>query len=532
VPAQHLDQQADVVIVGAGILGINQLYRAVQAGYTVRLLEQADGVGGTWYWNRYPGCRFDSESYTYGYLFSEELWQEWDWSEEFAPQPETERYLNHVVDKFDLRRHIRLDSKVTSAVWDGASATWTTRTEDGFEVRSQHLVSTTGVLSVPQYPDLPGRADFRGQTYHPVRWPKEPVDFRGKRVAVVGTGSTGVQIAPAIADETESLVVYQRSATWATPLNNHPISAEQQAYLKASYAPIKAELDASVGGFLHKPSGKKLHQDTPAERQAFFETVWNSPGFAKISANYEDLLFNQEANEQWCAFMADKIRGLVKDPATADLLIPNDHLYVGLRPPYVTEYYEMYNKPNVELVSLRDTPIVKVTETGIETSDGLREFDVIIWATGFDFGTGAMLRMGIVGMSGLTLNDYWADGPLTYLGIMTHGFPNLFFPGGPHGAAGNNPRYGEHQVVFVQDLIAYAREHGQRRIEVPKEDEQAWMDMIGQLLPYSSFQKRGQYYGGNTPGKPQTFLLNPGGRPKLDEFMAKAVESGYAGFLA
>jgi len=532
VPAQRLDQQADVVVVGAGILGIYQLYRAVQAGYSVQLLEQGGGVGGTWYWNRYPGCRFDSESYTYGYLFSEELWQEWEWSQEFAPQPETERYLNHVVDKFDLRRHIRLNSKVTSAVWDEGSAAWTTGTEDGFEIRSRYLIATTGVLSVPQYPDVPGRDDFLGESYHPVRWPKEPVDFRGKRVAVVGTGSTGVQIGPAIADEVESLVMYQRSATWATPLNNHPISAEQQAYLKANYAPIKAELDVSVGGFLHKPAGKKWAEDTPEQRQEFFEAVWNSPGFAKISTNYDDLLFNQEANAEWCAFMADKIRGIVKDPATAEKLIPKDHLYVGLRPPYVTGYYEMYNKPNVELVSLRDTPIVKVTETGIETSDGLREFDIIIWATGFDFGTGAMLRMGIVGAGALTLNDYWADGPLTYLGIMTHGFPNFFFPGGPHGAAGNNPRYGGLQVDFTHDLIYYARAHGLRRIEVPKEAEQAWMDMIAELEAYSPFQKRGQYYGVNTPGKPKAYLLNPGGRPKLDEFMAKAVESGYEGFLA
>ena len=386
-----------MVIVGAGILGINQLYRAVQAGYSVVLLEQAEGVGGTWYWNRYPGCRFDSESYTYGYLFSEELWQEWDWSEEFAPQPETERYLNHVVDKFDLRRHIRTNSKVNSSVWDEEAKEWTTGTEDGFQVRSRYLIAATGVLSVPQYPDVPGREDFRGQTYHPVRWPKEPVDFRGKRVAVIGTGSTGVQIGPAIADEVESLVMYQRSATWATPLNNHPIDAEQQAYLKANFAPIKDALDASVGGFLHKQAGKKWTEDTPEQRQEFFEAVWNSPGFAKISTNYDDLIFNPEANADWCAFMAGKIREIVKDPAVAEKLIPTDHLYVGLRPPYVTGYYEMYNKPNVELVSLRETPIVKVTETGIETSDGLREFDIIIWATGFDFGSGAMLRMGIVG---------------------------------------------------------------------------------------------------------------------------------------
>ncbi|HEY3879551.1 MAG TPA: NAD(P)/FAD-dependent oxidoreductase [Trebonia sp.] len=532
MPAERPELDADVVIVGAGILGLYQLYRAVRAGFSVQLLEQGAGVGGTWYWNRYPGCRFDSESYTYGYLFSEELWQEWDWSEEFAPQPETERYLNYVVDRFDLRRHIRLNSKVTSAVWNEDERSWTTGTEDGFRITSRYLVAATGVLSVPQLPDVPGREDFRGETYHPVRWPKEPVVFRGKRVAVVGTGSCGVQIGPAIADEVESLVMYQRSPNWATPLNNHPIEAEQQAYLKANFAPIKAALDVSVGGFLHQPSGRKWKQDSPEERQAFYEKVWNSPGFAKISTNYEDMPLNPKANADWCEFMAAKIRGIVQDQATADKLIPKDHLYIGLRPPYVTDYYEMFNQPNVSLVSLRETPIVKVTETGIETSDGLREFDIIVWATGFDFATGAMLRMGITGAGGLTLNDYWTDGPLTFLGIMTHGFPNFFFPGGPHGAAGNNPRYGGLQVDFAHDLIAYAEAHGRHRIEVPREDEQAWMDMMAKFLAYSPFAERGQYYGGNTPGKPKAFLLNPGGRPKLDEYMTKAIGSGYQGFLA
>jgi len=521
----------DVVIVGAGILGINQLYRAVQSGLNVTLLEQGGGVGGTWFWNRYPGCRFDSESYTYGYLFSEELWQEWDWSEEFAAQPETERYLNHVVDKFGLRSRIRLNSKVTSAVWDEPGKQWTTSTADGFSVTSRYLVAATGVLSVPQLPDLPGRDDFRGAAYHPARWPQEPIDFTGKRVAIVGNGSSGVQIGPEIADDVAELVIFQRTPNWATPLNNHPIDAEQQAYLKANFADIKAKLDSSVSGFLHQSPGKKSVDDPPEQRREFFETIWNSPGFAKVGANYEDLLTNKEANAEWCAFMAEKIRALVTDQATAERLIPADHLYVGLRPPYVTGYYEMFNKPNVELVSLRESPIVKVTETGVETKDGHREFDVIIWATGFDFGTGAMLRMGIVGADGLTLNDYWAAGPLTYLGVMSHGFPNLFYPGGPHGAAGNNPRYGGLQVDFTQDIIDYACAHGHTRVEVPKELEQAWMAMLAKYEAFSPFDKRGQYYGGNTPGKPRVQLLNAGGRPKLDEFMATARDTGYAGFL-
>jgi len=243
------------------------------------------------------------------------------------------------------------------------------------------------------------------------------------------------------------------------------------------------------------------------------------------------MLANKEANAQWCAFLAEKIRGIVKDPATADRLIPSDHLYGGLRPPFVSGYYEMFGKPGVSLVSLRETPIVKVTRTGIETADCLREFDMIIWATGFDFGTGALLRMGIVGAGGLALNDCWADGPLTYLGIMCHRFPNFFFPGGPHGASGNNPRYGGDQVDFVQNLIGYASERGYQRVEVPPGRQDAWMAMIDKLRPYSSFQERGQYYGGNTLGKPKRFLLNPGGRPKLMQFMAEANATGYQGFL-
>jgi cation diffusion facilitator CzcD-associated flavoprotein CzcO len=523
---------ADVVVVGAGILGIYQLYRARQAGCEVRLLEQGGGVGGTWYWNRYPGCRFDSESYTYGYLFSADLWQEWDWSEEFAAQPETERYLNYVVDKFDLRRHIRFNATVTDATWDENTASWRTATADGFEIRSRYLVAATGVLSVPQFPDVPGREDFAGEAYHPGRWPRDPVDFTGKRVAVVGTGSSGVQIAPLIADDAEALTVYQRTPSWCTPLNNHPIEAGQQAYLKANFESIRDELAASASGFRHKAHDKKTFDDTKEQRWAFYETIWNSPGFSKLTANYKDMLANEAANAQWCAFLEEKIRGIVKDEATADRLIPGDHLYGGLRPPFVSGYYEMFAKPSVELVSLRETPIVKVTRTGIETSGGLREFDMIIWATGFDFGTGAMRRMGIVGAGGLALNDHWADGPSTYLGIMCHGFPNLFFPGGPHGASGNNPRYGGDQVDFVQNLLDHARARGCRRIEAPAERERAWMAMIERYRPYSSFQERGQYYGGNTPGKPRRFLLNPGGRPKLAEFIRQAADSEYQGFLA
>ncbi len=521
----------DIVVVGAGILGLNQLYVAREAGYSVQSLEQGDGIGGTWFWNRYPGCRFDSESYTYGYLFSEELWQEWDWSEEFAPQPETERYLNYVVDKFDLRKHVRLRSRVTSAVWDEGSTSWTTRTEDGYEVQSQFLVSATGVLSVPLYPAIAGRDDFAGEAYHPARWPSEPVDFDGKRVAIVGTGSSGLQIGPVIADRVESLTIFQRTPTWATPLNNHPITPEQQAYLKSNFESIRDELNASVAGFLHQPHDRATFEDSKSERWAFYETIWSSPGFAKIPTNYTDLMTDRLANAEWCEFIEGKIRAIVADPETANKLVPTDHLFGGLRPPFVTGYYEMYNKPNVSLVSLRETPLVRVQETGIETTDGLREFDIIVWATGFDFGTGAMLRMGIVGTDGMTLNEYWADGPSTFAGLMCHGFPNFFFPGGPHGAAGNNPRYGGLQIDFIQNVINFAREHGYRRIEVPAEPEAAWVSMVDTLGAESLFVESGQYYGGNVDGKPRRFLLNPGGRPKMDEALHDVIASDYKGFL-
>jgi cation diffusion facilitator CzcD-associated flavoprotein CzcO len=521
----------DIVIVGAGVLGIHQLYRARSDGFSVQLLEQGDGVGGTWYWNRYPGCRFDSESYTYGYLFSAELWRDWEWSEEFAGQPETERYLNHVVDRFDLRGSIRLGSTVVAAEWDEDSATWTTRTADGHVVRSTYLVSATGVLSVPFFPDIPDRASFAGEQHHTGRWPTAPVDFAGRRVAVVGTGSSGVQIAPVVASEAASLTLYQRTPSWCTPLNNHPISAERQAELKATFPEIRDALAVAIAGFLHAPTERRTFDDTREQRWAFYETIWNSPGFAKMNSNYADMMLDPKANQEWCEFLEEKIRGIVADPSVADLLVP-DLGYGALRPPFVVGYYEMFNRPNVELVSTRRTPFVRVTPTGIETADGLREFDAIVWATGFDFGTGAMLRMGIQGAGGTPLSEYWADGPRTFLGLMCHGFPNLFFPGGPHGAAGNNPRYGGDQVDFVADLLVRAREQGRRRVEVPLETEERWAATMAKALPFSSFVEHGQYYGTNVPGKARRFLLNPAGRPALLRVMARTVEAGYAGFLA
>jgi cation diffusion facilitator CzcD-associated flavoprotein CzcO len=521
----------DVLVVGAGITGIYQLYRAREAGFSVELIEAGSGVGGTWFWNRYPGARFDSESYTYGYLFSKELFEEWAWQEHFAGQPEIEQYLNHVVDRFDLRRHMRFDTKVTSAQWDEAASQWAVTTADDSTLRARYVVAATGVLSVPFFPDVPGRDEFRGEQYHTGLWPATPVDLAGNRVAVVGTGSSGVQIVPAIADEVASMTVYQRTANWCTPLNNAPITPQERAQLRTDFESIRETLNTSPAGFLHEPHDRATFDDPVEERRAFYEKMWSSPGFSKLTSNYTDLLFDPRANAEWCEFLAEKIRSIVEDPATAQKLIPKNQRYGELRPPFVTGYFEAFNRPNVELVDTTASPMVRITATGIETTDGERAFDVIVWATGFDFGTGALTRMGIRGRDGIALADYWSDGPRTFLGIQTAGFPNLFFPGGPHAAAGNNPRYNGDQVDFVTDTLVYARDHGFDTIEAEPEAEEQWTSMVDRNAARApSFGTSSYYFGTNIPGKPRKYLLNAAGRPKLFAMIADIKANDFRSF--
>jgi cation diffusion facilitator CzcD-associated flavoprotein CzcO len=523
--------RVDVLVVGAGVTGIYQLYRAREAGFSAKLVEAGTGVGGTWYWNRYPAARFDSESYTYGYLFSKELWEEWEWSERFAGQPEIERYFNYVVDRFDLRRDIVFGAKVTATVYDEPSGTWTVRTSDGAERRARFVVAATGILSVPFIPDIPGRGDFRGEQHHTGLWPKTPVDFSGKRVALIGTGSSGVQIVPAIADEVASLTVYQKVADWLTPLNNAPIAPEEQAELKANFESIRETLNTSPSGFLHQITMRSGLDDSPEQRQEFYEKRWNGPGFTKLSEHYMDMTTNPTVNAEWCEFLAGKIRSIVKDPETAEKLIPKGHGYGGRRPPFGTGYYETYNKPNVFLVDLNETPIARITETGVETADGTQGIDIIIWATGYDFGTGALNRLGVRGRGGLALEEYWEDGPRTYLGVAAAGFPNFFFPGGPHGALGNNPRYSGDQVDFVVDALVHTRERGHDVIEVTAAAEDEWTDKMNSSGDLSSFLKSSYFYGANIPGKPVRQLLNPTGRWALQEMIAAIRQDEYATFV-
>ncbi len=493
----------DVLVVGAGITGIYQLYRAREAGFSVALLESGAGVGGTWYWNRYPGARFDSESYTYGYLFSKELFCEWEWQEHFAPQPETERYLNHVVDRFDLRRHMRFGTRVDSAEYDEESGTWRVAA-GGTEVEARFLIAATGVLSVPYTPDVPGRDDFRGDSYHTGLWPDTPVDFLGKRVAVVGTSSSGVQIVPAIADQVASLTVYQRTANWCTPLNNVPIDPEKQARLRADFEQVREILDTSVHGFLHPPNQRTAFEDPEDERRRFYEEMWNSPGFAKLTSNYSDLLSNPEANAEWCEFIAGKIRGIVQDPETAERLIPRDHRFGEKRPPFVTGYYEVFNRPNVSLVDLRETPIVRVTPTGIETTDAAREFDIIVWATGFDFGTGALARMGIRG-SRRSGTGGLLGGRSPYLSRGTDPrLPQPLLPRRPPRRRGQQSRATTATRSTSSPTCSCTRgttaSRSSRSRSEPRSAGPTWSNR-GAASPFS-FGEKSYFFGTNIPGKP------------------------------
>ncbi|MGW2824320.1 flavin-containing monooxygenase [Streptomyces sp. NPDC001443] len=515
------DVDVEVLVIGAGVVGIYALYRALDEGFSALTLEAGDGVGGVWYWNRYPSARFDSESYTYGYLFSKELFEDWRWKEEFATQPEIESYLNHVVERFDLGKHIRTGERVVSSVYDEGANVWVVKTEKGDVVRARWVVSATGGLSVPHYPEIDGLDDFQGIAHHTGAWPHTPVDFAGKRVAIIGNGPSGAQLLPAIVDTVAAVDLYQRTPTWTTPLNNAPLTDERHQWLNDNFEDVVRTLTTSPSGFLHEPAGKFSTADSAEERQAFYEQIWKSPGFAKLTSNYYDMTTNREVNQEFCEFLAGKVRSIVDDPETAELLIPTDHLFGAKRPPFVADYYESFNKPNAGLISLRKTPILRVDATGIETTEKHRDYDIIVYATGFDFGTGALTRMGILGREGLDLSTDWEDGPSDFAGFSAHRLPNFFFPGGPHGAGGGNyPRYSQDQVDWIVDTLKHAREHGFDVFEPTADQEELWMTMVETLAPKSIFSaEHSHYYGANVQGKPRKFLLNPGGRGKLHEIL-------------
>jgi len=525
----------DAIVIGAGIAGIYQLYKLRQLGLSVRVFETGHGVGGTWYWNRYPGARFDSESYTYGYSFSEELLQEWNWSEHFSAQPENERYLNYVVDRFDLRKDIQCDSRVASAAWDEAARQWNVTLDDGRSYRARFVITAVGPLSADTLPRFDGIHDFKGRSFHTYRWPHEAIDFTGKRVAVIGTGATGVQVIQTIAPLVGQLTVFQRTANWCTPLHNARITEEEQARLKAGYPAMFELLRQTPGCYIHMTDPRGTFEVTPEEREAFWEELYAKPGFAIWMANFRDVLTDLKANALFSEFVAKKIRQRVKDPAVAEKLIPKNHGFGQRRVPQETGYYEAYNLPHVKLVDTRETPILRVTETGIACSDQSYDFDIIIYATGFDAVLGSFDRIDVRGVGGVTLKEYWGDGPKTYLGMMSAGFPNLLTIVGPHNASTrcNIPRCIEQNVDWAYDLIRYALDRNVMRFETTPEAEADWSAHIEELaegLLYTLVDSWMTGVNTNVEGRNVRRVLQyQGGAPQYREHCDAVAKAGYKG---
>ena len=525
----------EVVVIGAGVCGIYQLYRLLELGIDATVLEAGSDLGGTWYWNRYPGARFDSESYSYSYSFSDELLQEWDWSEHFAGQPETLRYLNHVADKFNLREHMQFECRVKSAVFDESRSVWKVSLKDGRSLTCNILLTAIGMLSTPTLPNIEGVSNFQGESFHTYHWPKEPVELQGKRVGVIGTGATGVQVISDIADKVGSLTVFQRRPNWCAPLKNGPIDTATMAEIKSSYGEIFEKCRTTPGGFLHGPDPRHVEEVPEEERREFWEELYNSPGFGVWLGNYRNVLLEEGANAQYSAFIADKIRSRVHDPKLAEKLIPRDHGFGTRRVPLETNYYEAYNRDNVRLVDLNETPIACITENGVRTTSEDHEFDLIVYATGFDAITGAFDKINIEGARGNKLHEKWKEGPITFLGLQTHGFPNMMTLAGPQGASvsSNFPRAIEEAVDWATAFICYLREHGYQRFEPEKEAEVDWLEHVKAGYDMMLLTKTKSWFTGynsNVEGHDKLrYQIYLGGAQKYREQLRDVAESDYAG---
>jgi cation diffusion facilitator CzcD-associated flavoprotein CzcO len=528
------DLDFDAVVVGAGFAGLYALRKLRDdLKLRARVYETGDGVGGTWYWNRYPGARCDSESYYYCYSFSPELAQEWEWSGRYPEQPEIERYLNHVADRFDLRRDIQLSTRVTAATFDDAANRWEIRTDRGDRVTARYLVTAVGCLSAPNVPDIPGLDSFQGDVYFTAMWPREPVDLTGKRVALIGTGSSGIQATPPIAAQAAQLTVFQRTPNFSLPARHRAFAAEDQARIKAEYDDIFAKTRQSFAGFPFFPVDRKTMSVPAEERRQILDGLWDEGGFKFLWGGFVDLLHDPEANEIASEYIRDKIRETVKDPETAELLCPQGYPYGAKRPPIDTDYYETFNRDNVSLVDLNATPIEAITPTGLRTTSTEYELDAIVFATGFDAMTGSLLRIDMRGAGGVRLADVWADGARTFLGLSVAGFPNMFTITGPGSPSVllNMPVAIEHHVNWIADCIAYMREHGFNRVEATEEAQQAWAEHVAELGEQSLFVRANSWYvGANIPGKPRVILPYTGGQPMYRERCAEVANLGYEGF--
>lgn len=497
----------DAIVIGAGINGLYGLYTLRESGLKVRTLEAGSGVGGAWFWNRYPGARLDSECYAYTYHFSKELIEDWDWDEEFASQGKLEAYFNFVADKFDLKKDIEFGAKVSSAVWVEKDNLWDVTSEKGGHYTTRFLVTASGILESPHVPDYEGMSDFQGELYLTARWPENGIDFAGKRVGVIGVGSTGIQVIQTIAKDVKHLTVFQRTPNWATPLNNYEHDDARRKDLKSRADELYNITQSTGGCFLVDTDPRGTFDVTPVEREAFYEELYKEPGLTFYSRGFNDLFMDKAANDEVCLFLTKKIAQKVKDPKTAALLTPT-HGFALKRPPLETGYYEVYNRDNVNLVNLPDEPIVRFTETGIETSAGLIELDAVIFATGFDSITGSFVRLGLEGVDGIRMDEYWQDGPRTYAGAMVHNFPNLFILGGPQGSNGNQPRCTEFIAEWIASAVSDLTSRKIDRIEATAEAEQAWIDHCNDLVNGTLLRDAQSWlWGSNIPGKKRAFTM-------------------------
>lgn len=523
----------DVAIVGAGVAGLYAIYRLRKSGLQIRAYEAGDGVGGTWFWNRYPGCRCDVESMEYSYSFDDDLQQEWKWPERYGTQPEILRYVNHVAERFDLLKDVQLETRIVSATFDRSSKEWVLKTDADETIVAPYCIMATGNLSTPQVPNFPGVDEFQGKTYHTGLWPKEGVDFSGQRVAVIGTGSSGVQSIPHIAKQAEHLHVFQRTANFILPARNAPLDPEKERKHKSEYPERRRAAYDTPFGIAGYPAPTQTADEATAEdRETQYAAKWAEGGSISFLYTYTDLLLNEEANETASNFVRERIRETVEDPDVAETLCPNDHPIGTKRLILDTDYYETFNRENVTLVNARKTPIESLTATGVRTTDAEYEFDAVVFATGFDAMTGAMKQIDIRS-DDFEIQSKWADGPQTYLGIMIHGFPNLFMVTGP-GSPGVKSQMilsCEQHVDFIADCIDMMRSKGLGVIEPTADAEKEWTQHVIDVGDSTLYPLANSWYtGANVPGKPRVFMPYVGGVHKYTVKLNEVVEAGYEGF--
>jgi cyclohexanone monooxygenase len=525
----------DAVVIGAGFSGMRMLIELRRLGLSRVGIEAGTDVGGTWYWNRYPGARTDSESWSYCFSSFPELLEEWNWKERYPSQSEVLDYQRFVADKFDLRKDIRFSTRVTSASYEAQDNVWTVRTDTGDTVRCTYLITGLGHLSVPHRPRFPGIDSFRGEVYQTGSWPKEKVDFTGKRVGIIGAGASAVQAIPVIAQEAAHLTVFQRTPNFVVPAQNHPLGDEQIAQIKADYPRIWEQAKAHVFGFPMSPAGRMYDDVTDEEREQIFEKGWRDGGFHYVFETFDDIILDQRCNDAAAEFIRHKIRETVKDPVTAELLCPKGYPYVSKRPPAGNGYYETYNRDNVSLVDVLTNPITEITADGIRTGADEHQVDVLVFATGFDAVTGPLNRIDITGVGGHKLAEEWSTGPQTYLGIANPGFPNLLFICGPQSAYANIPVVVEKVVWTIGQALERMARQGLDRIEATPEAAEAWKAHVNEVLNMTLLpkgEKVGSWYlGANIPGKPRSPLFYFGGAGVYAQKLESVTASDFDGFV-